>query len=75
MNAYYKDQLAKISGNDLGYPAQIKITKNSDSTHWLSLNDESATALVNWLTSNYNVNPGIVTIQDLEDNGEIPKAY
>lgn len=55
MNTYYKDQLSKIKGNDLGYPAQVKIIKNDKSTHWLSLNDESATALVEWTKENYNI--------------------
>lgn len=55
MNTYYKDQLAKIQGNTVGFPAKINIRKNELSTNWLSLNDDSATALVEWLKENYNI--------------------
>lgn len=79
MNTYYKDQFDKIKANDLGYPAQVKITKDGKATHWLSLNDESASHLVKWLNDNFVINyeiaNGITTIQDLEDKGEITKAY
>lgn len=75
MNTYYKDQFDKIKANDLGYPAQVKITKDGKATHWVSLNDESATLLVQWLKTNFTIDSGITTIQDLEDKGEIPKAY
>lgn len=53
--SYYKDQLSKIKGNAMGFPAQIKLSKNGINTNWMSLNDGSASALVEWLKANYNV--------------------
>lgn len=73
---YYKDQLSKIAGNDLGFPAQVKLTKNNKKTNWLSLNDESATALVEWLRENYIItdsNPtfgGNWCLQDIIEHAE-----
>lgn len=55
MNTYYKDQLSKIEGNNIGYPATVKLTKEGKSTNWLSLNNESATELVMWLKENYDI--------------------
>lgn len=55
MNTYYKDQLNKIEPNALGDSAQIQINKGDKKTHWLSLNDESATELFLWLKENFNI--------------------
>ena len=55
MNTYYKDQLSKIEPNTIGYPARVQITKGVVKTNYLSLNNESATELVKWLKSNFNV--------------------
>lgn len=52
---YYKDQLAKIKANDMGYPATMQISKNQVKTNWISLNDESATELFLWLKENFNI--------------------
>jgi len=56
-NNYYTDQLNKIDLTT-GFPATVKITNCDTNTKFLSLNDESATALVKWLKENYNVTEG-----------------
>lgn len=61
MSTYYKDQLAKIEANSIGYPATIKLSKNQKSTNWLSLNDESASELFKWLKDNYTIKEEITT--------------
>lgn len=56
-NNYYAEQLKKVDLTT-GFPANVKITNCDTSTKTLSLNDESATALVKWLKENYNVTEG-----------------
>lgn len=56
MNTYYKDQLSKVNCSPSDeFAAQIKITSNGKETNWISLYDESATALVEWTKENYNI--------------------
>lgn len=55
MGNYYKEQLAKIEPKALGSAANIQITKNGVKTNWLSLNDESAKVLTEWLKENFKV--------------------
>lgn len=52
---YYKYQLSKIEANNLGDSTKIQISKGITKTNLMSLNDESATELVEWLKSNYNI--------------------
>lgn len=60
MDTYYKDQLAKLTGNTA---VNIKLVNSGGETNWLSLNDESATALVEWLKDNYTINSENNTIK------------
>jgi hypothetical protein len=55
MNTYYTDQLKKVEPHKTEYAPTIKIfaNGNGESTNHLSLNKESATAMVEWLTENY----------------------
>lgn len=52
---YYKDQLARIEVGKTEYAPTIKVfaNGNGDNTHNLSLNPESAKALITWLKKNY----------------------
>lgn len=52
---YYRKQLSKVSGQRPEYPRQIQIKDNGNQTHWLSLNDESATEIVKYLKEHYNI--------------------
>lgn len=50
---YYLDQLDQIKNHD-EYASLIKVRGCSDiETNWLSLNEESAKVLIEWLTKNY----------------------
>lgn len=49
---YYQQELNKVDCKG-DYPAQIKIKSVSGETKWLSLNNESATEIVKFLTENY----------------------
>lgn len=53
--SYYQDQLEGVSGEEPEYPRAIQIKDNGKQTHWLGLNDESATELVKYLRKHYNV--------------------
>lgn len=61
---YYADQLNKIKPDSNSYEADVKITNNGISTHWLSLNTESANELVKWLKENYRIveTPQMITL-------------
>lgn len=49
---YYKTELEKIN-TESEYPAQMKIKSESGETKWLSLNQESASEIVQFLTDKY----------------------
>ncbi len=54
--SYYSNQLNSIEpGKFNTSPAQVKITHETSSTKWLSLNDESASVLVAWLDKHYTI--------------------
>lgn len=61
MGDYYKDQLNKLGNPRAGYTPSIKITGSASYTDDMSLNDESATALVNWLSDHYTIGQPVVT--------------
>lgn len=57
---YYAEQLASIKSNG-EYGSKVKITGEGDeATKWLSINDESATEIVKWLTQNFTVTRPVV---------------
>jgi uncharacterized protein (UPF0333 family) len=49
---YYRTELEKINTKS-EYPAQLKIKSESGETKWLSLNQESASEIVQFLTDKY----------------------
>ena len=49
---YYEDQLNQVN-TKTPYATNLKITSGDGETKWLSLNPESAKAIVEWLTKNY----------------------
>lgn len=55
MEKYYEDQLSLIKNPKMGFPAKVKIEHETGSTKWLSLNNESAQVLVNWLNENFEI--------------------
>lgn len=57
MANYYSRQFNRLHVKDLQYAPLLKITNSEkdESTNFISLNDESATALVLWLKENYKV--------------------
>ena len=52
---YYADQLARIKNPKSEYAPTVVFNHESGKTNHLSLNDESATEIVKWLTAHYNV--------------------
>lgn len=48
--SYYKDELSKVNAKD--YPATIKVSGHGE-TKWMSLNEESAKEVVEWIKQNY----------------------
>lgn len=52
---YYKDQLSILDPKNENFPTRIKLTGINNQTKWMSLNDESANELVQWLKENYNI--------------------
>lgn len=54
---YYKNEL-NILNNDAS--CIVKLKSNTGNTKWLSLNDESATELVQWLKKHYKIQPTII---------------
>lgn len=52
---YYKTELTKVRPNLTQYPPTIKIFSNGngEDTKHLSLNEESAKVLIDWLKKNY----------------------
>lgn len=64
MGDYYTTQLERIGNPHTGAAPLFKLTHHtpeSDThTNWLSLNDDSATALVNWLNDHYNIATPVV---------------
>lgn len=52
---YYADQLKKVSESAPEFSRQIQVKDNGKQTHWLSLNDDSASQLVKWLKEHYNI--------------------
>lgn len=56
LSNYYADQLKKIEPAKIGtFPARVKVEHETGDTKWLSLNDDSAKALITFLQENYNV--------------------
>jgi len=58
LNNYYESQLEKIGNPNTGYQSKIKISHGEIAglhTNWLSLNNESATIIVNWLQLHYSI--------------------
>lgn len=55
MKKYYKDQLNNINLNNSQYPPQIKVfaNGNGEDTKFLSLNEDSAAVLIEWLNNNF----------------------
>jgi hypothetical protein len=53
--SYYQSELERVSGDNPEYPRSIQIRDNGKDTKWLSLNDESATELVNYLEKHYKI--------------------
>lgn len=56
---YYKGQLNRIQVNKTEYSPTIKVFANGNGTdtNHLSLNEESAKALIEWLQTNFIHNP------------------
>jgi len=53
MNNYYKDQLAKLTGETT---IHIRMVNSGGETNWFDLNKESATFLSEWLDKKYKTN-------------------
>ena len=56
LDPYYVSEFAKLGMDKFGAEARVKITSNDDAaTKWLTLNNESASALVAFLKSNFTI--------------------
>lgn len=68
METYYKDQLNKVQPHKTEYAPTIKVfaNGNGEDTKNLSLNKESALALVEWLTKNF-IEPKPVKVTNWAD--------
>lgn len=51
---YYEEQLNKIDFKG-EYPATVKFSSEKDSAKWLSINKESAEAIINKLKKEFNI--------------------
>lgn len=57
LSNYYTDQLSLVTPKEAQtYAPQFQIRHETAQTNWISLNDESATALEKWLQENYKTN-------------------
>lgn len=57
-NKYYRDQVNSIQPGKVGtYQAQVKIKHETGETKWLSLNNDSAPVLAEFLQTNYELPP------------------
>ena len=52
---YYEEQINNIGNPKSGFAAKVQITSDKGKTKWLSLNDESASLLVKFLSEHYNI--------------------
>jgi hypothetical protein len=59
--SYYKDELSKVN-TGTGFPPTLKISSVGGETKWLSLNEESAKEIAEWLMEKYPI-----TMMRLED--------
>jgi hypothetical protein len=59
--SYYKDQLSKVN-TITEFPPTIKISSVGGDTNWMSLNEESAKEIAEWLMEKYPI-----TMMKLED--------
>jgi len=56
VDPYYSLELNKLGLHKFGGEAKVKFTSNDDvATKWMSLNDESAAAIVEFLNKNFNI--------------------
>lgn len=51
---YYESELKRVFNKNPKFARQIQVRDNGTNTKWLSLNDESATALIKYLKEHYN---------------------
>ncbi len=62
--SYYKDELKKVNTTTTFSPI-IKICSEDGETKWMSLNEDSAKEISEWLMENYPIQPVLLeTIQD-----------
>lgn len=70
--SYYKDELKKVN-TITEFPPTIKISSVGGETKWMSLNEESAKDLAEWLMEKYPIT--MMKLEDVQDRESEMKNF